>query len=49
MDYTNRIRGVRLYRLDVKKRAYRLEYIIMLLITKYLEEACLPRAKYVSI
>jgi hypothetical protein len=49
MDYTNYIRGVRLYKLDVKKRAYRSEYIIILLITEYLEEACLPRARYVSI
>jgi hypothetical protein len=49
VDYANRIRDVRLYRLDVKKRAYRLEYIIMLLITEYLGEACLPRARYVSI
>jgi hypothetical protein len=49
VDYTNRIRDVRLYRLDVKKRAYKLEYIIMLLIAEYLGEACLPRVKYVSI
>jgi hypothetical protein len=39
VDYTNCIRGVRLYRLDIKKRAYKLEYIIILLITKYLREA----------
>jgi hypothetical protein len=49
VDYIDYIRGVCLYRLDVKKRAYRLEYIIILLITKYLEEACLPRVKYISI
>jgi hypothetical protein len=33
----------------VKKRAYKSEYIIVFLITKYLEEACLPRVRYVSI
>jgi hypothetical protein len=49
VDYTNYIRDVRLYRLDIKKRAYKSEYIIILLITKYLEEACLPRIRYMSI
>jgi hypothetical protein len=49
VDYANCIRGVCLYRLDIKKRAYRLEYIIILLITKYLEEACLLCTRYMSI
>jgi hypothetical protein len=49
VNYTNCIRDVRLYRLDMKKRAYKLEYIIILLITKYLEEACLLYIRYMSI